>query len=270
MRNQNTKKGRKWAGLLILLLFVMAVSGTFAGQIRAEAATAASGTSVKNGWNSKHTAYYKDGKKVRGLAKIGKKTYYFSSKGALVKDRRAFVIKVQGKKCYFNIDQKGVAKQWKGTAAYAAKQLVTLKANLNKVTDKNLENALKKAFLWASSLTYRENTKEGLSAKKAAEYYGNYAFLMKCGDCNTQAYAFYWMAKVLGYEPKFIKGFVPTEQEGFQPHAWVEIAQKGTTYVFDPNFNNTFADMFGRYCGYKVRYGEKQTYQYFNQKKERL
>lgn len=269
MMYQNMKKKRKRLGLLFLFLLVMAVSGTFAGQINAQAKTA-SGTAVKKGWNSKHTAYYKNGKKVKGLQTIGKKSYYFSSKGALVKNRRAFAIKVKGKKCYFNIDKKGVAKQWKGTAAYAAKQLVSLKANLNKVTDKNLDKSLEKAFFWASSLTYRENTKDSLSGKKAAEYYGNYAFLMKCGDCNTQAYAFYWMAKVLGYEPKFIKGLVPTEAEGFQPHAWVEIVFDGTTYVFDPNFNNTFRDMFGKYCGYKIRYGAKQTYQYFNLNKVRL
>ena len=254
--------------MLLALMIAAAAPKGLAGSL---VSYAAKSTAVKNGWSKDKNYYYKSGRKVTGLYKVGKKTYYFGTNGKLVKEKRAYVIKVKGKKCYYNIDEKGVVKRWKDTAELAAKQLVSLKASLNTVTNKKLEKSLKKAFLWASELKYRDNT-VSKTGKKAAQYYGNYAFTMKAGDCNTQAYAFYWMAKVLEYAPKYIKGYVPVG-EIYKPHAWVEIVMNGTTYVFDPNFNmtyddrfgKTFREAFGKYAGYKFTYGSHNTYAYFLQ-----
>lgn len=267
------RKNRNLALRSLLLLALVLVLGASvpAGTAGTVVSYAAKSAAVKNGWSKDRNSYYKNGKKVTGLYKVGKKTYYFDTNGKLVKEKRAYTIKVKGKKRYYNIDKKGVAKRWTGAAELAAKQLVSLKANLNKVTEAKMEKSLKKAFLWAADLKYRDNT-VSKTGKAAAQYYGTYAFTERMGDCNTQAYAFYWMAKVLGYAPKYVKGYVPTGS-GFNPHAWVEIKMNKTTYVFDPNFNTTydsrfgktFREAFGKYAGYKFTYGSHNTYKYFLQ-----
>lgn len=254
--------------LVFVLMLAAALPGGYTGRMNVQAAKAAA---VKNGWSKDKKYYFKDGKTVTGLYKIGKKTYYFGTNGKLVKQRRAFLIKVKGKKAYYNIDKKGVAKKWTGTSELAARQIVALKANLNTVTAKKMEKSLKKAFLWAADLKYRDNT-SSKTGNAALKYYGNYAFTMKSGDCNTQACAFYWMAKVLGYKPEYVKGYVPVGSE-FKPHAWVEIPIGGITYVFDPNFNttyddrfgSTFREAFGTYAGFKFRYRAHNTYAYYLQ-----
>lgn len=253
------RKRNRWIreALLVFLLTLLiggVVPGARLGRITPLAA-------VKNGWSTSGLYYYKNGKKLTGLQKIGKKTYYFAASGKLVKNKRAYVIKVNGKKAYFNLDDKGVAKQWTGTAALAARKLVALKANLNTVTDKKQLKALKKSFLWASGISYRDNTDDSKKGSEAADYYGTYAFKTNTGDCNTQAYAFAWMAKVLGYAPKVIKGHVP-DSNGRSPHTWVVIKINGDRQVFDPNFNATYRSQFGKYCGFGFHYGDKNTYKY--------
>ena len=153
---KGNRSGKKWLRMVVLVLLIaLAGAGANTGHVTALAAKSAA---VKNGWSKDKNYYYKDGKKVTGLYKIGKKTYYFGTKGKLVRERRALLIKVKGKKYYYNIDTKGVAKKWTGTAQLAAKRLVALKANLNTVTEKKMEKSLKKAFLWAADLKYRDNT----------------------------------------------------------------------------------------------------------------
>lgn len=243
--------------------------------ITAEAAE----TTAGGHWEKSY--YIKNGKKVKGLQKIDGKQYYFDKKsGKLVTNKRAYKIKANGKTAYYNIDKKGVATKWTGTAAKAAKRLVSLKANLNTVTSKTKLNSLKKAFLWSAKLKYTNNTKNGLSTEEALKYYGDYGFNRKKGDCNTQASTFYWMAKVLGYDAKYVKGYVPTAADSngkpskFRAHAWVEIKIGSTTYAFAPNFN-TSGDARPQkakntYVGFKFKYGTKGTYWYHDAKKKSL
>ena len=141
-----------------------------------------------------------------------------------------------------------------------------------------MKSSLKKAFLWSANLKYYNNTKS-YTGSKAAKYYGNYGFKYLRGDCNTQAYTFYYMAKVLGYNAKVVKGYIPTSvvngvYGGFKPHAWVEITIGKTTYVCDPNFN-TSTDAKGQkakntYVGFLFKYGTKGTYAYHSAKKKLL
>lgn len=231
-------------------------------------------TTEKDGWDSSKTYYYKDGKKVTGLQTIGKKKYYFTSKGKLVKNKKAYKLTVNKKVGYYNIAANGVVTQWTGTAALAAKVL-----NSQKATTKNIAS-LKKAFLWsATKIKYVNNTKSGMSTAKAAKYYGDYGFKYLRGDCNTQAYTFYWMAKVLGYSPKVVKGYIPTalkngKPSAFKAHAWVEIPESKATYVYDPNFNSSSDAKAQRatnkYVGFRFKYGAKGTYWYHNSKKKSL
>ena len=65
------------AALLLGLLMC-----TAAGMLTVNAA------SVKNGWSG--SSYYRNGKKVTGLVKIGKKKYIFTNKGTVVKDRLVY------------------------------------------------------------------------------------------------------------------------------------------------------------------------------------
>lgn len=59
---------------------------------------------IKKGWikTAKGKVYYKNGKKVTGIQKIGKKTYYFDKKGIMQKNK---IIKVNGK--IYAFDKKG-------------------------------------------------------------------------------------------------------------------------------------------------------------------
>ena len=131
---------------------------------------------------------------------------------------------------------------------------------------------LKKAFKWSARLRYRSNT-NGSRGKKAARYYGKYGFSTGSGDCNTAAYTFYWMAKVLGYSPKVVQGHVPNgSMYNLKSHAWVTIKFKKKLFYFDPDLNRAYAGKTvrtasgwirqGKYCGFKFRYGTPGTYKY--------
>ena len=230
--------------------------------------------SGNEGWNSARTSYYRNGKMVKGLQTIDGKKYYFNKEGTLIKGRRVFKVTVKNTVDYYQISSDGVATKWTDTAALAAKTLYDLDAK-----SKNVDS-LKKAFLWsAEKIKYVNNTKSGLTDTNAAKYYGDYGFTKVRGDCNTQAYTFYWMAKVLGYSPKVIRGYIPTaidrvtlKPTAFKTHAWVEIKQSNVTYAYDPTFNSsTDAKAFkatNRYVGFQFKYGTKNTYRYYDSKKQ--
>ena len=228
----------------------------------------------KDHWDGAY--YIKDGEKVTGLQQIGKKQYYFGKNKKLVKEKRAYVIKVNGKTGYYNIDTKGVATKWTGIYEMAAKQLHTIKAVPSKVSEKNLTASMKKAFLWSAELKYVNNTKK-LSDKKALKYYAEYGFARKRGDCNTQAATFCCMAKVLGFDAKFVRGYFATavtkkgKITAANPHAWVTTYEGGSTCVYDPNFNTSSLaaslKKANKYVGFRIRYGAKKTLMYCNAKK---
>ena len=225
---------------------------------------------VKNGWNAKKTSYYKNGKKVTGLVTIAKKKYYFTAKGVLVKNKAPYKAKIKGKTRYFNITKKGVATEWKGTAAMAAERIYKLKANLSNPTKAKMEKALLKCFTWsADGIKYRGEGEIDTS-KSAADKYGQIAFTTKQGDCATSAYAFYWMAKVLGYSnAKVIVGYIPgsaTTVNGervysdFEEYIWVEIKISGKVYGFDPTLNKKKSD--GKYLRDTNGKGKKYAFKF--------
>lgn len=210
-----------------------------------------------------------DEAKQTGLVSVGGKNYIYTSAGVQVKNVPAYKLKVNGKVKYYTIDKKGVAKKLTGVKALAAKRLVKLKAG----GKKSIKN-LRKAFKWSASLTYRNNS-NGTRGSKAAKYYGRYGFTTGAGDCNTAAYTFYWMAKVLGYSPKVVQGHVPNgSMSNLKAHAWVTMKYKKTLYYYDPDLNRNYAGKTvrtasgwitqGKYCGFRFRYGTAGTYKYMS------
>ncbi len=226
---------------------------------------------VKDGWDAKKMSYIRDGKKVTGLQTIGKKQYIFSSKGKLIKDKICYSVKGKKGLRYFDISKQGVATEWTGVYAQAAAQLKSLKAVPKKSTESLRTGALKKAFLWSATLKKASPSKPGLNAKQALEFYGNYGFSRKAGECITQAATFAAMAKVLRFDAKLMLGYVKTVT-GLSEHAWVQIKSGKKNYAYDPNFNTwSFVASLrkqNKYLGFGFTYMSKNTLSYYNAKKK--
>lgn len=221
------KKMYQTAGKAVLLLFALAVMfAVSAGTVSAAAKTSG-------------TAKVVDGK-----------TYIYTQNGTLVKNKAVY----KAGSRYYRIDKEGAAVPFKGVAAMAAERVLSKKINGN----------LKKAFKWAAMEFNPVAPCKSSKESKIAEYYGKYGFKHKRGDCYVQAYTFYWMAKVLGYDVKVIRGSYAQKSGTRASHAWCEIRdKKGRIYVYDPNFNKEYSAKLGNAnAGYRIRYGEKQTLNY--------
>ena len=161
----------------------------------------------------------------------------------------------------------------------AVEKLAVKRLNKLKADKKTLKN-LRKAFKWSASLRFK-NQNVSKKGKAAANYYGQYGFKMKAGDCNTAAFTFYWMAKMLGYDATAIQGYVPdTSLDDLKPHAWVMIKIGKTTWFFDPDLNRAKAGKWantmsgrkklGKYVGFKFKFGAPGTYVYHDAKKKMM
>lgn len=119
---------------------------------------------------------------------------------------------------------------------------------------------LYKTFLWCVnnikyvSLSY--NVPKGYTT---TQWYGLYGLEQHKGDCRSYAAAFYHLARGLGYNARYVYGYVPRKGGGMIDHAWVEIKENGTTYVYDPNFQHAT-----KRNGYHFRYGTSGTWVYSN------
>ena len=89
------------------------------------------------------------------------------------------------------------------------------------------------------------------------EWFADFGFTYRKGNCYVMAATFYEMAVLLGYAPRQMSGRVPLASGGWGPHSWVEIDFNGQTYVFDPDF--TYGT--GR-NGYMISYGQTGTWRY--------
>ena len=255
------KHGNRFIALAMAMLFALTpVQQTFAlGLSYADASYMVS--AKKSGWvnSGTRTYYYRNGKKVKGIAKIGGKYYIFNSNsGALLKDK---IIYQYNNSKYYKINKAGVATRFKGTSYYAAKLLYT------QMRSSTAFNYLKKGFQWAASCDFISNMPEPADGANKASYYGSYGLTNHRGDCAVMAYTFYWMAKVLGYKVKVIDGYYLSGSE-YKEHSWCEIVHGGVAYVYDPDFNLEFKNRISRSSygfnsiGFKVRYGDSQTLKY--------
>lgn len=90
-----------------------------------------------------------------------------------------------------------------------------------------------------------------------SQWYSIYGLENQIGDCQVMAATFYQLAKGLGYDARYLQGYVPLAGGGVGDHGWVEIVMDGTTYVFDPDFQSET----GR-NGYQITYGASGTWRY--------
>lgn len=121
---------------------------------------------------------------------------------------------------------------------------------------------LRAAFNWSSSKIKYKKIGEPAAGLSHLDWYAEYGFKNKTGNCYVMAATFCWMAKELGYEAYLVEGSVPSRSGGMTPHGWCELVINGTTYVFDPDF--TYET--GR-NGYQITYGASGTWRYSNYKR---
>ena len=91
------------------------------------------------------------------------------------------------------------------------------------------------------------------------QWFALYGLEQRIGDCRTYAATFYQLAKGLGYNARYVYGYVPKSGGGMIDHAWVEIDIDGVTYVYDTDFQYET----GR-NGYQFRYKTSGTWVYTN------
>ncbi len=98
---------KKWMGLGVLLLCLLCAFG---------GGKAYAASKKKAAWDAKKTSYLVNGKKVKGLWKIGKNFYYFNSKGKLLKKSGWKTLK--GTYSYVKSVKKGTVKKKKDNTKY--------------------------------------------------------------------------------------------------------------------------------------------------------
>ena len=114
---------------------------------------------------------------------------------------------------------------------------------------------LRSAYNWT-----RDNLKWIRMAQydtKGTNWYAEYGFDNRKGDCYTYAAVFTKLARELGYKARHINGKVQL-RAGYGRHSWCEIYLDGTWYVFDPEAEMEIPsrDFF------KFTYGQKGTLKY--------
>ncbi len=209
--------------------------------------------------NSTATGVMATGKKI-----IDGETYYFGSSGAMATG----VTYMNDDMYYFTSDGKLVTNQ---DVSLAGK---TYHVNENGIITGYMTDPMRKAvkvlnsvgwnlraaFNWSAGLRY-SNRWMRASSTPHSSWYANYGFNNKTGNCYVMAATFYQMAKVLGYEVRFVEGYVRSTPTYNAPHGWTEVKINGRWYVFDTNFTNET----GR-NGYQISYGQSGTWMYVNYK----
>ena len=216
-------------------LFAFTASSTPACVSAAKART-------KKGWRTIRGGkkrYYKKGKYVTGIQKIRKKYYYFDKKGIMKTGT------VYNRTAVYYLDNKGIleafrkksvyyypnGKRMSTTEAQDFKTLQTAKSIAGQVTNSRMtqEQKLKACFDWVISKPY-VTRRTFANVKGWPAVYANDHFLLGGGNCFSDAAAFAYLAKALGYKNVYV--CVDCDGSGGRGHAWAEI--NGLAY--DPLF----------------------------------
>lgn len=202
------------------------------------------GVAYRNRWAtiSKGKYYFNsDSVMCTGVIEVKGKTYVLNSAGKLIKNRKVYKVKNN----YYKISKNGVATLLSQAEGLARTQMQKSGWSLNS------------AFTYASGLSWQETPNLILGDEKEQEAYAVYGFLNGKGNSEVMAAVFYQMARALGYDAYYVKGYVPTAGGYSQQQAWVEIVKSGKTYVCDPYFTK----MTGK-SGYMFAYKKKGTWRY--------
>ena len=232
---------------------------------------------AKNGWEGQY--YYKNGVKVTGPVKIGKKMYYFDkrtgkarAKGFIKDGSREYYSTGKGKLAtgfkaiknkkgklngyYFYKSGKNQGLMAKNTVIGHLK--IPKSGRLHEAYGYGIKTLNKKGWKLRAAYKYAYKTRYqgrwyrvSSKTKMKSEKYSLKGFKNRKGNCYVMAAEFYVMAKLLGYDVRQVYGRVSL------PHSWTEIRHKSGTYVYDPNFRNET----GR-NGWKIWYGKKGTWRY--------
>lgn len=117
---------------------------------------------------------------------------------------------------------------------------------------------MEKAFHWAHTAITYEWTPTPPAGASHTQWYGKYGYENRHGNCYVMASAFYWMAKINGWDVHLVEGYVPVSGGYLAVHGWCEVVMDGQLYVFDPSWARKGNN------GYKIQYGQKGTYRYTN------
>lgn len=207
---------------------------------------------VLKGWQKTKSGkkqYYVDGVAVTGVYKIGKNWYYFDESGIMKTGK----VK-SGKTTYF-LSDKGILNARKTGSTYyyangkkmdkvAANDFVTLeraKKIVSEITNSKMskKKKLRTCFDWVMAKSYRMRRGFKNTAGWPAVY-ANDHFKGGGGDCHSDAAAFAYLAKALGYK----NVYVCCDSKG-PGHSWAEINGK----VYDP--------LFAQAKSFKKNYGVK-------------
>lgn len=208
---------------------------------------------TRNGWYREKGCkkYYIDGQTATGSVKIGKSYYYFDAEGVL----QSGTVRA-GKTTYYLTD-KGIVEAYKTGKVYfyangkkmgkvAKNDFVTLqraKKIAAKITKPKMskKEKLETCFKWVIKKHYRMRrpfkNKKGWPA-----VYANDHFKGGGGDCHSDAAAFGYLAKAIGYKNVYICCDSKEDKRG---HSWTEINGR----VYDP--------LFAEAKSYKNHYGVK-------------
>lgn len=262
------KRLKKWlaAGLICLMCSSTVMSGTELTALAATTTTAKTtsttakkNTAVKKGWvtySSKTKKYYKNGKHVTGLQKIGSKYYFFKSNGNLYKK----TVKSNGKTYYINPE--GVAYVYKykskwytpngkkisSSKALKYTTLISAEKIVNQITTSKMtkKQKLKACFDWTIKHYYATRRIFNNQTNWPELYANDYFESNRGGNCFSDACAFAYLAKALGYKNVYV--CVDTNKIGPRGngHSWAEI----DGLVYDP----LFAEAKGYYKYFGVSY----------------
>lgn len=196
----------------------------------------------KQGWvtlKSGKKRYYKDGKRLTGLQKIGKKYYYFNSNGTMLKNK---TIKRGVKNFTYFIDKKGyVIGKKKGSTYYNANgkkmsqaQIADLRSKqiVAQITNPHMSKSekLRTCFNWVMHKYYYTWRRFDQGGKNWPAVNANDHFLHGKGDCVADASAFAYLAKAIGYKKVYV--CADAKRSNNSAHSWAEI----NGYVYDPLF----------------------------------
>ena len=218
----------------------------------------------KKGWvktKSGIRRYYRKGKRLTGFQKIGKNYFYFSAKGTLLKNT---TVNKGYKGFTYYIDNKShVIGRKKGSTYYTAsgKKMTQVQiANLRskqiaaEITNSSMSKSqkLQTCFNWVIKGYYNIWRDFDQGGKDWPATFANDHFLHHNGDCVSDAGAFAYLAKAIGYKNVYV--CADAVQSNNNAHAWCEI----NGYVYDPlfaeakSYSKYYGDTYGSYGLYPV------------------